>query len=412
MTYDRELRTEAAHALTHNQEVWSDRGYAVVTAGGLSEGDTDFEVDVGPYDVLVGDTGETSVGPTTLSVNAPDSDPYWLVVYVGGEGLQTEQGPEGEVFVGDQSVDPASADVREITSPAPPTLAAIGPVTVLGKVLVTSSGVSNSLIDDRTFGGARIADSLAFRSLDTQIDTTNLSDEAVTAAKIAASAVESGKIASDAVGVDELAAALGTDSANPVPGTSHFESLAVDSATVTNGIDAGSVTTDKLNGEDPPERLFFDTYDGDAVDESITVDLPRSGETAVIIDFSLANGSISDPLDISVKLDDYDGNDYDYRLKDGLDDTVPVTGDSEFVLTSGRGNRANTGTFVIKNGENGRPTIYGDGSCFESDGVRSVLAFGCLRDGLTDPITSVDIEAKSEIDDWNGFLLVNEVERS
>ena len=160
MTYDRELRTEAAHALTHNQEVWSDRGYAVVTAGGLSEGDTDFELDVGPYDVLVGDTDTVSVGPTTLSVNAPDSDPYWLAVYVDGEGLQTEQGPEGEVFVGDQSVVASNADVREITSPAPPTLADIGPVTVLGKALVTSSGVSNSLIDDRVFQSERVFESV------------------------------------------------------------------------------------------------------------------------------------------------------------------------------------------------------------------------------------------------------------
>ena len=164
MTYDRELRTEAAHALTHNQEVWSDRGYAVVTAGGLSEGDTDFEVDVGPYDVLVGDTDTVSVGPTTLSVNAPDSDPYWLVLYVDGEGLQTEQGPEGEVFVGDQSVVASNADVREITSPAPPTLADIGPVTVLGKVLVTSSGVSDSLIDDRVFQSERVFESIDARS--------------------------------------------------------------------------------------------------------------------------------------------------------------------------------------------------------------------------------------------------------
>ena len=168
MTYDRELRTEAAHALTHNQEVWSDRGYAVVTAGGLSEGDTDFELDVGPYDVLVGSTTQTSVGPTTLSVNAPDSDPYWLVVYVDGEGLQTEQGPEGEVFVGDQSVVASNADVREITSPAPPTLADIGPVTILGKVLVTSSGVSDSLIDDRVFQSERV-----FETIDANAVTTD-----------------------------------------------------------------------------------------------------------------------------------------------------------------------------------------------------------------------------------------------
>ena len=265
MTYDRELRTEAAHALTHNQEVWSDRGYAVVTAGGLSEGDTDFELDVGPYDVLVGSTDTVSVGPTTLSVNAPDNDPYWLVVYVDSDGLQTEQGPEGEVFVGDQSVVASNADVREITSPAPPTLAGIGPVTILGKVLVTSSGVSNSLIDGRTFGGGRIADSLAFRSLDGQIDTTNLSDEAVTAAKIAASAVESGKIASGAVGVDELAEALGTSDSDRIGGTTHMEAASVDEITV-NGNTFKKIDSHEQTG-------------GDVYTQDVVVDFPIPNET-------------------------------------------------------------------------------------------------------------------------------------
>jgi hypothetical protein len=100
-------------------------------------------------------------------LNAPDTDPYWLVVYVDGAGtLQTEKGLEGTPRVGNTAVDPATADVREIHSPAPPTLASVGPVAVLGRVLVTADGVSNGLIDDRVFGGDYVVKSLQAQSLD------------------------------------------------------------------------------------------------------------------------------------------------------------------------------------------------------------------------------------------------------
>jgi hypothetical protein len=146
--------------------VWASRGYAVVTSGGLSAGSTDFELDVGQYTVLTGGTAEETVGPTTLSVNAPTSDPYWLVVYVdSGGSLGTAEGSEGAAKVGGVEVDPSSADVREIHAPAPPTLSGTGPVTVLGRVLVTSEGVSDSLIDDRVFGSEFMVESLASQSV-------------------------------------------------------------------------------------------------------------------------------------------------------------------------------------------------------------------------------------------------------
>ena len=67
------------------------------------------------------------------------------------------------------------------------------------------------------------ATTLADTALDSEIDTAQLSDDAVTAAKIAAAAVDSGAIASGAVSVDELADALGTTSSSKVPGTTYFE---------------------------------------------------------------------------------------------------------------------------------------------------------------------------------------------
>ena len=74
------------------------------------------------------------------------------------------------------------------------------------------------------------------------INTADLSDDAVTAAKIAAAAVESGQIADGAVGVDELAAALGTSDSNPVPGTTHIESLDISQALSGPGVSETDVT--------------------------------------------------------------------------------------------------------------------------------------------------------------------------
>ena len=112
--------------------------------------------------------------------------------------------------------------------------------------------------NDLTGLGAVGATTLSPGSLSEQIGTTQLSNEAVTAAKIAAAAVESGAIksgavgsdaiatdavgsdaiASDAVTVAELAAALGTDENNKIPGTTHFENSKHEA------LEAESVSTD------------------------------------------------------------------------------------------------------------------------------------------------------------------------
>jgi len=166
-TYNRERETEAAHALTHNQEVWSGQGWAVVTAGGLTAGSNALQLDVGSYEVLTGGTSTVSVGPTTIDAQLPDSDPYWLVVYVDGSGaLQTAAGPEGAVAPG------LGVDVREVSSPPPPTLAAVGPVTVLGRVLVTDDGITDARIDDRVFGGDRVFDAIDANTVETNLVNT------------------------------------------------------------------------------------------------------------------------------------------------------------------------------------------------------------------------------------------------
>ena len=113
------------------------------------------------------------------------------------------------------------------------------------------------------------ADAIALGNLAGAISTDQLSDEAVTAAKIAAAAVTSSEIADDAVGsdaiaddsvtVDELAEALGTTSSNRVPGTTHFEESSHEALEAENG-SIGNVVVSQSNISDISEQT------GDTVD--------------------------------------------------------------------------------------------------------------------------------------------------
>ena len=114
---------------------------------------------------------------------------------------------------------------------------------------------------------------LADTALSGQIDTTQLSDDAVTAAKIAAAAVQSEQIATDAVGsaeiatdavsVDELAAALGTTSSNRVPGTTHFEESSHEALEAVNTI---SEVYEQKDGPSKVRRELLDVRSGDDSD--------------------------------------------------------------------------------------------------------------------------------------------------
>lgn len=164
MTTSRRI-TSAAHALTHNQEVWADHGYAVLSGSGLSAGPTDFEIDLAAHTVTVGGLSAINIQAQTFGVDPPSNNPYWLLVYVDGNGdLQTTTSAEA-------AIEPAGwSEAEEITAPLPPALYSEGPVTVLGRALVTSAGVADSRIVNQTFDGSRVFDAA-------EIDTASI-DEA------------------------------------------------------------------------------------------------------------------------------------------------------------------------------------------------------------------------------------------
>lgn len=87
-------------------------------------------------------------------------------------------------------------------------------------------------------------DALDAAKVDLPIGTADLSDDAITAAKIAVAAVGQEAIGENAVGVDELLDGLGTSESNPVPGTTHMESASADNVSATN------TDTDTLNDAD------------------------------------------------------------------------------------------------------------------------------------------------------------------
>ena len=124
------------------------------------------------------------------------------------------------------------------------------------------------------------ASTLADTGLAGEIDTAQLSDDAVTAAKVAAAAVDSGAIAADAVGVDELAAALGTTSSNRVSGTTHFEqssheALEADTTSIGQLVGKAELQASQTISSDTITQVDLDTtiYEDPDV---VTVDLTNN----------------------------------------------------------------------------------------------------------------------------------------
>ncbi len=158
--------------------------------------------------------------------------------------------------------------------------------------------------NDLTGLGAVGATTLSPGSMSEQIGTTQLSNEAVTAAKIAAAAVESGAIASSAVGsdaiatdavgsdaiasdsvtVDELAAALGTTSENRVPGTTHFEN------TKHEALEAKTIAND---------RIYARSFDGSNADTRLDNALSAAADGDVVM---LENAQYSSERTITTQL--------------------------------------------------------------------------------------------------------------
>lgn len=136
-------------------------------------------------------------------------------------------------------------------------------------------GSSSQRVPGTTYLSDADIQTLADSALDGEIDTTQLSDEAVTAAKIGAAAVDSGAIASDAVTVDELASALGTDSSNKIPGETYFEDANVDT------LEAGQLSAD---------NVVIDKDSNPSTHSAENQDV-ASGSTQVVFD-------LDDPVDV------------------------------------------------------------------------------------------------------------------
>ena len=198
-------------------------------------------------------------------------------------------------------------------------------------------GSDSQRVPETTFLESIDVNTLADGSLEEQIDTAQLSNEAVTAAKIAAAAVKSDAIANDAVNsdaiasdqvtVDELAEALGTDSDNKIPGTTYFkksshEALEAESAII---------------GGDPSDLHYelvesFNPNNGELVDIDVSVESKR-----VLIEFggnessgvSMTDGKLNVTLDNS-------NTTHDYVSQNGSN-FAETTGDEEFVIAEASG---------------------------------------------------------------------------
>ena len=167
------------------------------------------------------------------------------------------------------------------------------------------------------------------------VGTGELSDEAVTAAKIAAAAVDSGAIANGAVGVDELAAALGTSSDSPISGTVHFQDTAHE-----------SVSTDEASVASAP------------IDST---DVARKSETESLQ--ADVDGKADDPHGNAAHTDtfaiDGDAQPPEEHGDTQHDDTVPSQSDVDAKADDPHGNAAHSETFAV-DGDTQPPESHGN----------------------------------------------------
>jgi hypothetical protein len=244
---------DALRSLDAQQRLDWQRGYQVIDPGGGSNtptvGSGNYEVDVASGDINFGGSTVSCTAQTADLSTAVAADPQIAVVYRDAAGdVQFETGPA-------QARDPDGEAVRATFEPAAPTLYDINGVAIAEVLLDQSVGdvTASELRDRRVPGELAVGDFTAIgtttlSALDGEVvDTANLSDDAVTAAKIAAAAVQSEQIDTDAVTVDELASGLGTGSGSPIPGTSFFETVDVDSATIDGDPAGGFGDTSSLS---------------------------------------------------------------------------------------------------------------------------------------------------------------------
>jgi len=188
----------------------------------------DDVVQVDPALVWIRDRGGIyTIQPDEATLDLPDSNGENFVY--GTFDADVQDSAAWEVAASEEDVPSPSVIVGVIdTEVESVTKRNTAPDVDVASVTAESASVESEPTTDTDVVRKVEADEKA----DLPIETDDLSDEAVTAAKIAAAAVDSEAINDGAVGVAELAEALGTDAENPISGTTHLESANMESATL------------------------------------------------------------------------------------------------------------------------------------------------------------------------------------
>lgn len=171
---------QGAHALDHNQEVYAEQGYGVISGVGdeceVGVGTTDYSVSVSSGTVLRGSTDVIDVDDQEIPLNTPGNDPRWDVLYVGSGGdiNVTEGDPMPPVPSDFRSG--SSSHARQLEQPAPPSFSD-QPETILAAVLIdpNHSSIQSDDILDRRFSADRVAHAVDLREV-TARDTVFLGE--------------------------------------------------------------------------------------------------------------------------------------------------------------------------------------------------------------------------------------------
>jgi len=192
----------------------------------------DDVVQVDPTLVWIRDSGGIyTIQPDEATLDLPDSNGENFVY--GTFDADVQDSAAWEVAASEEDVPSPSVIVGVIdTEVESVTKTNTAPDVDVTSVTAESASVESEPTADTDVVRKLEADALDEAKADLPIETDDLSDDAVTAAKIAAAAVDSEAISDGAVGVSELAEALGTDSENPISGTTHLESVNMESGTI------------------------------------------------------------------------------------------------------------------------------------------------------------------------------------
>jgi len=214
----------------------------------------DDVVQVDPALVWIRDSGSLyTIQPDEATLDLPDSNGENFVY--GTFDADVQDSAAWEVAASEEDVPSPSVIVGVIdTDVESVTERNTAPDVDVGSFTAESATVESEPTSDTDVVRKVEADEKA----DLPIDTEDLSDEAVTAAKIAAEAVDSEAISDGAVGVAELAEALGTDSETTISGTTHFESVNMDNAVAAEQLGI-PVYSDDTNA--PNETIYYNTTD-------------------------------------------------------------------------------------------------------------------------------------------------------